>query len=141
MGETSEIMRKRIFYAAGFALFVLIEVLIALFVHDRFIRPYGGDVIVEWVLYCLVMAVFPKTDPKYVPVFIFLFSCAVELSQLFGLVYALGLGESRFFRTLLGTSFSFVDILCYFAGCAIIYAARFAFLFFIRKKGEKGKSA
>jgi len=31
---------------------LLIEILIALFVHDEFIRPYVGDALVVIVLYC-----------------------------------------------------------------------------------------
>lgn len=32
----------------------VIEVLIALFVHDNFIRPYVGDVLVVILIYCFV---------------------------------------------------------------------------------------
>ena len=43
--------KKRAFYAAAFLILLAIEVLIALFVHDRFVRPYLGDVIVVIVVY------------------------------------------------------------------------------------------
>lgn len=41
------IFHKRIMYAAAFLILLAAEVLIALFVRDRFIRPYGGDILVK----------------------------------------------------------------------------------------------
>ena len=35
----------------------------------------------------------------------------------------LGLGDIEFFRILLGTSFSAADIVCYGAGCLLLWAA------------------
>lgn len=37
---------KRVFYALAFALLMATEFVIALFVHDDFIRPYVGDILV-----------------------------------------------------------------------------------------------
>ena len=39
-------MKKRIFYIISFLVIFCIEVLIALYVRDRFIRPYVGDMLV-----------------------------------------------------------------------------------------------
>ena len=39
-------MKKRLWYLGVFGLILAIEVCIALFVHDDFIRPYVGDVLV-----------------------------------------------------------------------------------------------
>ena len=47
-------MKKRIPYIVLFVLLVGVEVVIALTQHDNFIRYYGGDIIVMWVLYCFV---------------------------------------------------------------------------------------
>lgn len=103
----------------SFALIVT-EVLIALFIHDEFIRPYGGDIIVTALLCCMARAVFLKKIP-FIPLFVFIFSVFVEISQYFKLVELIGLGDIRFFRILMGTSFSFVDILCYGAGCVLFW--------------------
>ena len=43
--------KQRITYAAIFAVLLLIEIGIGLFVHDDFLRPYVGDVLVT-VLLC-----------------------------------------------------------------------------------------
>lgn len=52
--------RRRIHYAIAFLILLTIEVLIALFVHDVFIRPYFGDVLVVIVLYMAVRIVIPE---------------------------------------------------------------------------------
>ena len=39
-------MKKRIFYIISFLVIFCIEVLIALYVRDNFVRPYIGDVLV-----------------------------------------------------------------------------------------------
>ena len=102
--------KKRRIYGAAFLALLAIEILIALFVHDRFIRPYGGDILVTVLLCCLGRIFFPE-KPKL--------ALSVEICQYFDFVTRLGLGNSPFFRTLLGTTFSPADILCYGAGCAL----------------------
>ena len=44
---------KRIGYAIATVILLLTEVLIALYVHDAFVRPYIGDVLVVIVIYTL----------------------------------------------------------------------------------------
>ncbi|MDP5172040.1 MAG: DUF2809 domain-containing protein [Bacteroidia bacterium] len=46
-------LSNKTYLLIGLALF-LVEVLIALFVRDRIIRPYGGDLLVVVMLYFLV---------------------------------------------------------------------------------------
>ncbi len=120
-------LRDRIAYAIAFVLLVAIEVLIALFVRDRFIRPYGGDVIVIGVLYCFVRIFFPK-KLRLLPLYLFAFSICVEIGQAIDYVSLLGLSDSRFFSILMGSSFSWIDILCYLAGAAICFALQEAIL-------------
>ena len=43
----------RRWYALAFGLLLLLEALIAVFVHDRFVRPYLGDVLAAVLLYWL----------------------------------------------------------------------------------------
>ena len=108
--------KKRRIYGAAFLALLAIEILIALFVHDRFIRPYGGDILVTVLLCCLGRIFFPE-KPKLLPLWVFLLALSVEICQYFDFVTRLGLGNSPFVRTLLGTTFSPADILCYGAGC------------------------
>jgi len=117
-------MKKNFFgfrwpYFLGFMALLGIEVLIALFVHDGFIRPHLGDVLVICVLYCLVRA-FVAYPIRGLPLYLFLLGTAVETGQYFQLATRLGLDGNIFFRTILGATFDPADILCYFAGSAVL---------------------
>ena len=107
------LLRKR--YALIFFLLLGIEIFIALFVHDRFVRPYLGDVLVVVVLYAFLRILIPVGCP-WLPVGVTLFAVLVEVGQAFGLVDRLGLGHIRFFRVLLGSTFDWADLLCYCVG-------------------------
>lgn len=107
---------KRIRYAIVFITLVIVEVLIALFVHDTFIRPYVGDVLVVVVLYTAVRVVIPE-GCKMLPLYIFIFAAGVEGLQYINLVQILGLGDNTFFRVLIGSVFDVKDIVCYGIGC------------------------
>lgn len=111
--------KKRIIYAIAFAVLLVIEVLIALYVHDSFVRPYVGDMLVVIVVYCFVRIVIPEKS-RLMPLWVFIFAAGVEILQLFGLVDMLGLGDNRFFRVLLGSVFDIKDILCYAFGCVLL---------------------
>ena len=124
--------KKRLCYALGFALLLLCEVCIGLFVRDRFIRPYMGDMLVTVLLCCLGRWVFPEKFPS-LPVWVFVLSAAVEFSQLWGLSDRLGI-ENRLIRVLLGTSFDWKDILCYFCGCVLFVLAEKALRNRLRKE-------
>ncbi len=108
----------RIGYTFAFALILLIEVVIALFVRDDFVRPYGGDILVTVLICCFFRILFP-TGLRLLPLWVFLFAAAVEAAQYFDFVSLLGLDDSRFFSILLGSTFSWADILCYAAGCVL----------------------
>ena len=109
-------------YGIGFLAVLAVEILIALFLDDPFIRPYGGDILVTVLICCFGRLFFPE-KPKLLPLWVFLFAVAVEIGQYFDFVTLLGLGDSAFFRILLGTSFSCLDILCYAAGCLLFIVA------------------
>lgn len=114
-------LHKRLFYTIVFFFLLAVEVLIALFVHDRFVRPYVGDMIVVVAVYCFVRIAVPKRF-RLMPLFVFLFAVFVEVLQYFRIVEVLGVEGNAFLRTLIGTSFSWEDILCYAAGCAVLAA-------------------
>lgn len=115
-------MKPRIKYLLAFIAIFIPEVFIALFVRDRFIRPYGGDILVTVLICCFVRIFFP-TGVRLLPVWVFLFAAAVEIGQYFDFVSLLGLGSISLFRILLGSTFSFADILCYGAGCLLFFIA------------------
>ena len=112
-------MNKRKPYILATIILLIIEVLIALFVHDNFIRPYVGDILVVVVLYTFVRIFIPEKC-RLLPLYIFLFAAAVELLQYFKIVELLGLQGNRFFSVLIGTVFDVKDIVCYGVGCVLL---------------------
>ena len=105
-------------YALCFAGIFLTELLIALFVRDDFIRPYGGDILVTALICCFLRIFFP-CGVRLLPLWVFLFAAAVEVGQYFDFVSLMGLGDIAFFRILLGSTFSWADLVCYAVGCAL----------------------
>lgn len=114
--------KSRATYAVAFGVLLFIEIIIALFVHDAFVRPYIGDVLVTVLLCCLCRIIIPK-GVSALPIYVFVFAVLVELAQYVKVVKLLGLENNAFFSTIIGTTFSFVDILCYAAGCLAFLVA------------------
>lgn len=126
-------VRPRLIYAAVFLLLLITEVIIALFVRDTFLRPYGGDILVTVLLCTLVRILFPK-GIKLLPLYVFMFSVLVEFAQYINIVKLLGLSDIAFFRIIVGTSFSRIDIICYGAGCILFFVFEGLILKSLRKK-------
>ena len=116
--EKVDMTNKRIINLIVFLTLTGIEILIALFVHDDFIRPYVGDIIVIAVIYYFVRIFFPD-GLKYLLLYIFAFSVMIEFAQLLELTKLVS-GDNRFLEILLGTFFSVWDIVCYAAGFIIV---------------------
>ena len=108
-------MKKRLWYLTAFVILLVVEICIALFVHDRFIRPYVGDVLVTVLLCCLCRTMFSKFHPG-LPVFGI--SAAVELWQWLGLTEKLGLNGTTL-GIILGSTADWRDVLCYGLGCLL----------------------
>ena len=53
------LMKRRLVYIVATILLLCIEVIIALFVHDNFIRPYVGDILVVVVIYTFIRILIP----------------------------------------------------------------------------------
>ncbi len=109
-------MPKRIFNAVLFVCLLAVEIYIALFVRDRFVRPYLGDVLVVGVLYFFVRIFIPERFP-FLPAAVFLCGVLTEVLQYARSLEWLGLSDSSFFSVLIGTTFDVKDIICYFLGC------------------------
>ena len=112
--------KLRIAYLIAFLTLLCIELLIGAFVHDAFVRPYLGDVLVVILIYCLIRIVKP-TGMKFLPLYVFIFALVVELLQLVKIVDLLGIPRDSIVAIMVGTSFSFIDIICYAVGCGITY--------------------
>lgn len=104
-------MKKRLLYAAAFALLFGVEVVIALFVHDSFVRPYLGDVLAVVAVYCGARIIFVNR-PRFLSAWVTALAFAVELLQLTDLSERVG----GVFAVILGSTFDFADLLCYSVG-------------------------
>ncbi|MBR5272029.1 MAG: DUF2809 domain-containing protein [Clostridia bacterium] len=112
--------KSRLWYAVIAFIIFVVEIIIALYVDDKFIRPFGGDILVV-ILLCCIVRIFCTRKPKALALWVFIFAVAVEVAQYLDVVNLLGLGHIQFFRTIIGTDFSFIDILCYAVGCVIFF--------------------
>lgn len=115
-------MKKRTVYGLIFLLLLGAEICIAEFVHDSFVRPYIGDVLVMPLLCCLVRIFFPDR-PERLPLYMCLTGVTAELLQASGLSRVPLIAESRVLSIALGSTFDPADILCYATGCLLFYAA------------------
>ena len=115
-----DIRKKRIAYGVATVGLFLVELLIALFVHDRFIRPYVGDVLVVVLLYTFVRIFLPE-GIRLLPLYIFLFAAGVEVLQYFRIAEVLGLSDNRILSVVIGSVFDWKDIVCYGVGCGILF--------------------
>ncbi|WP_041494927.1 ribosomal maturation YjgA family protein [Nonlabens marinus] len=106
-------------YVLGTLVFFLIEVFIAVYVFDDIVRPYLGDLLVVILLYCFTMAI---THLRIITALtiVLCFSFVVEFLQGIQLIEMLGWQNSRLARTIIGTSFSYWDLLMYTAGALLI---------------------
>lgn len=95
------------------------EVLIALYVHDNFIRPYFGDTLVVLLIYCFVKS-FVNTPVVKTAIAVLLFSYLIETLQYLNFISMVGLEHSAIARVVLGTSFAWIDMLAYTIGILLI---------------------
>lgn len=100
----------------GLALLLLIiEIYIGFYVKDEWIRPFFGDFLVVIFLYAVVRG-FSNCSVKNALIGILIFSYAIECLQYFDYVTVLGLKNNRLASILLGTFFSWIDLLMYTLG-------------------------
>jgi Protein of unknown function (DUF2809) len=111
------IFRRKYFYLT--LIFLLIEIFIAAYVRDSFVRPFVGDVLVVILVYCFIQS-FWKIQPVKAMAGVFLFACIVEGLQYLNIVDKLGLRPYKLLVIILGSSFDWGDILAYAVGSAIV---------------------
>lgn len=106
--------RRRAVYALLFILLLAVEIGIALFVHDRFIRPYMGDVLVIVLLCCAARVAMPD-KPRFLGLYMTAAGAAAEGLQALRLAERLGV-QHTVLGVILGSTFDWRDLLCYAAG-------------------------
>ncbi|RZL19551.1 MAG: DUF2809 domain-containing protein [Pedobacter sp.] len=97
----------------------IIEVLIALYITDNFIRPYVGDVLVVILIYYFVKA-FVHIGVWPLAIATLLFSYLVETLQYFQFVKMIGLNDNKLANIVIGNYFAWEDIAAYTIGITIV---------------------
>ena len=126
MSKPSNYLKFNLKYFSLAVVLFLTEVVIELYVHDNFVRPYIGDLLVVILLYCMVKSVL-NTPVFITAISVLLFSYLIEILQYLNLTKMLGLENSYTAKILLGNYFAWEDIFAYTAGILIV-------LIFERKK-------
>lgn len=106
-------------YFALALLILVVEILIAIYVHDSFIRPYIGDLLVVIFIYCFLKS-FVSLSTSNAALYVLLFSYFVEALQYFRIVQILGFQRNNLARIIIGTSFDWKDILMYTIGIVTV---------------------
>lgn len=96
------------------------EILIALYAHDQFIRPYAGDFLIVIFLFCLVKA-FLNVPSRPLILRVLALSYLIEITQYFNLIHHLGLDQSKIAPLILGNHFSWIDMVAYTLGAAVMF--------------------
>jgi hypothetical protein len=106
----------------------VVEVLIAtIFANIKFVRHLLGDFLVVMLIYHFIKS-FYKISPLILVISVFLFACGVEMLQYLQFSDLLGLRRGGIPSILIGTSFSWLDILMYFLGCITSFCVDTCFL-------------
>lgn len=106
-------------YGLWALLLFLVEVFIAIFIKDDFVRPFVGDVLVVILIYCFLRA-FWRIPTNLTVLGVFLFACLVEGLQFVDVIGKLGLQDNKLLVVVLGSSFDWKDIIAYGLGCLIV---------------------
>ncbi|MEM7374625.1 MAG: DUF2809 domain-containing protein [Bacteroidota bacterium] len=117
-------MKIRPPYAILAVIIFIVEVLIAIYVKEGFVRHTLGDVLVVVLIYCTIQTFW---DLPVIPaaIGVLVFAYLVEMMQYFHIVEILGLEQNRLARIVIGTSFSWGDIVAYTIGVLCIVFAEF----------------
>jgi hypothetical protein len=118
--EDMFVFRKGYFWL-GTAI-LLAEIAIALFVHDGIIRPYIGDFLAVILVYCFLRSFLNQAVLPLAMVAL-LVAYLLEAAQYFQVLNRLGLQHFRAAHVILGTAFSWIDMVTYTAGFLAIIGA------------------
>lgn len=111
-------VKKRSIYFLIFLLLLIIEIFIAIFVHDEFVRPYIGDILAVGVVYYFIRIFLPERV-VLLPMYVFIIALTIEILQFFNFAGLIG-PENTILKIIAGSVFDWKDIICYAIGCAIV---------------------
>jgi hypothetical protein len=104
----------------NFIILLGIEICIALFIHDRIIRPFIGDALVIWLMVYFFRSFLIIKKQTWLIAAVFSFACLVEIAQYFNILALLKLEGNRFLFIIFGATFDWLDILAYAVGSGLL---------------------
>jgi Protein of unknown function (DUF2809) len=108
-------IKYRCLYLLVAIIILLTEILIAVYVHDSLIRPYGGDILAVVLVYCSIRVFILRS--LFIPaVLSFGCACVIEILQAFHLTAVPWIASNKILAIVLGSTFDYNDILSYGAG-------------------------
>ena len=97
-----------------FSALLLVEIIIATYIKQPFIRNIFGDFLAVIVLYSFFKS-FLEVKSIYIALAVLLFSFFVEVLQLIDIISFLNI-KNRIVKIIIGTTFSYTDLIAYFLG-------------------------
>lgn len=94
-----------------------------MFVRDRFIKPYIGDVLLISLLYSFAQ-IFLNNRVKKLYLYIFIIGVLVEILQFRNIASLLKLSDNKILSIVVGSAFDWKDIICYFVGMLLIIGGK-----------------
>lgn len=116
-------------YMVATVIILSIEVLIALYVNDKFVRPFLGDTLAVILVYCFIKIII-RERVLMVAILSLCIAFVIEILQATNFIECIGLEDIKLARIVLGTSFSWGDILAYIAGAVLV-------IIFDRKRSKR----
>ncbi|MFC4721516.1 DUF2809 domain-containing protein [Geojedonia litorea] len=102
-------------YFIVFLMLLAIEVIIAAFLKDGFIRHTLGDYLVVILMYCFFKSFIPA-KPFYIATTVLVIAFVIEFLQLYELLSVLELQDNRIAKLVLGSTFHYGDLMAYTLG-------------------------
>ena len=113
-------------YFVLFALFLITEALIAIYLKSGFIRHTFGDFLVVVLMYCFVKSFF-DLKPMVVAIGVLIFSFAIEFLQLTNFLKYFNLDNNHIAKIILGSTFHISDLVAYTLGILFVLLVEFIF--------------
>lgn len=101
-------------------LLFIIELVIAIYVRDRFIRPFFGDVLAVMLIFSF-FRIFYKGDGLKLGFGVLIVAFVIETSQYIELIKILGIEQNKIATIILGATFDWLDIVAYVFGALFSY--------------------
>ncbi|MDO5970908.1 DUF2809 domain-containing protein [Flavivirga aquimarina] len=111
----------------------VIEILIAIYLKDGFIRYTFGDYLVVILLYCFIKS-FIKAIPIIIAIPVLIFSYIIELLQLINILEILSLNNNHLLKLILGSTFHVSDLIAYTLGIITVLIIEYSTVKFNLKK-------